>query len=70
MVGLVQARRIRVIVLVVQLLLQFTLFLGRLPRVLGQRDRVDVVSLVHVRPPPTVCNCFPARISHITRFKT
>jgi hypothetical protein len=20
--------------------------------------------------PPGVCNCFPARISHITRFKT
>jgi hypothetical protein len=52
------------------LLLQFTLFLGRLPRVLGQRGRVDVVSLIHVRPPPRACNCFPARISHITRFKT
>ena len=48
MAGLLQPRRVRVIVLMVELFLQLALILGRLPGVLGRGRRVDVDLLVHM----------------------
>src|ERR1700758_4682943 len=58
--GLMQTRRVRVIVLVVQLLLKVTLLLGRLPRVLGRRRWGDVTFVIYARSPPNVCRCVQA----------
>lgn len=44
---MVQSRAVRIFVLVIELLLQLALFLGRLPRVLGRRGRVEVDLLIH-----------------------
>jgi len=44
---LVQSRPVRIFVLVLELLLQLALFLGRLAGVLGRRGRVEVDLLIH-----------------------
>src|ERR1700754_577135 len=65
-----QTRRVRVIVLVIQLLLQVTLLLSRLPGVLGRRRWGGVIFVVHARSPPKRLQTFSGRISQITRFET
>lgn len=54
MPGLMRPRRVRVVVLVLQLLLNFALFLGRFPGV----RRIAVTLLVHARPPLASAKCF------------
>ena len=44
---LVQTRRVQVFVLVLELFLQFALFLGRFSGVLGRSGRVGVDGLIH-----------------------
>ncbi len=47
-----QTGSLRVVVLVLQLFLQFALLRGRLPRVFGRGWRVDVGLLIHATSPP------------------
>lgn len=54
---LVRPRRVRVIVLVLELVLQFALFLGRLPSVLRRRGWVEIDLLIHRRS-PQLLQCF------------
>lgn len=54
--GLVQTGRVRVFVLVIQLFLQLTLVLGRLPGVFGRGGRVDVHLLIHRYLLQNVCH--------------
>ena len=60
--GLVQARRVRVIILVLQLFLHFPLLLGRLPGVLGL--------LTHARSPSGVGTVLSFRFAQIGRSET
>jgi hypothetical protein len=55
---LVRNRRVRVDVLVLELLLFFTLRFRRLPGVLGHLRWVAVDRLIHARPPRCVYKCF------------
>jgi hypothetical protein len=68
--GLMQTGSLRVVVLVLQLFLQFALLRGRLPRVCGSGRRVDVDLLVHATSPPELRPVLLGRISRIARFET
>lgn len=66
---LVQTRRVGVFVLVLELFLEFALFLGCLPRVLGRSGRVGVGFLIH-RDLLRTSAMAPVRVARIACVET